>query len=147
MSIQNDSEFKCALEKLSLAQQRHVASLFVENVLELSKDNRLKGVLSAARRDDISDDELIALRQAAKSASVESYTQCGTEGDWHCQAAHFVAEATVACIVVKADHPAWHTAMHARMARTCAGIAEGNSSTEESEALAQYKILADFLAQ
>lgn len=145
MTIQNDTEFKTALAELSLPQQRQVGGLFVENVLPLSQDNRLTGLLSAVKRADVSEDELIALRQAAKSASVESYAPCGAEANWHCQAAHFVAEAAVACVAVKADHPAWHAAMHARMARTCAEIAEGGGTGGTDESQAQYDILGRFL--
>jgi hypothetical protein len=143
MAITNDSEFKTALAALSVQQQRHVAALFVENILTMSADSRLKGVLSTAKREDVSNDELVAMYHAAKSASVESYTQCGAEGDWRCQAAHFVAEATVACVNTKSSNPAWDAAMHCRMARTCGEIAEG-SGTENQEVEAQYKILSAF---
>jgi hypothetical protein len=143
MAITNDTEFKQALARLSVAQQRQVAALFVENVLGMSVDVRLKGVLSAAKRSDVSDAELVALYHAAKSASIESYTQCGAEGNWQCQAAHFVAEATVACVSTKSSSLAWDAAMHCRMARTCDAIA-GGSGTENREADAQYKILMDY---
>lgn len=145
MAITNDSEFKSALAQLSLQQQRYIATLFVENVLGMSADVRLKGVLSTAKRSDVSDDELVAMYHAAKSASVESYAQCGAQGDWRCQSAHFVAEATVACVNTKTSNPAWEAAMHCRMARTCGEIADG-SGTENQEVEAQYKILSEFTA-
>jgi hypothetical protein len=148
MAISNDTEFKTALNKLTVAQQRQAASRFVENVLPLCKDARVKGAVTAARRQDITDAELTALFQATKSASVESFTQCGREADWLAQAGHFVAEAAMACVkaVEAGDNLAWNAGMSARMARTCEAIA-GGAGTENSEAAAQYRILAEFLNQ
>ena len=149
MTIADEKTFKSALEGLSTPQQRYVGALFVENVLHLSEDNRLKGLLNAAKRADISDDELLTLYQAGKTAVVDSYTQCGREIDWLSQAGHFVAEAATACVALappgKSDNPAWNAAMHARMARTCECIAQGES-TEKCEMEAQYAILNKYLA-
>ncbi|HYP68153.1 MAG TPA: hypothetical protein VEP67_07850 [Thiobacillaceae bacterium] len=148
MAISNDNEFKTALNKLTVAQQRQVASRFVGNVLPLCKDARVSGAVTAARREDITDSELAALFQAAKSASVESFTQCGREADWLAQAGHFVAEAAMACVKAAeaGDNLAWDAGMSARMARTCETIA-GGAGTENQEADAQYRILTEFLKQ
>lgn len=149
MSVTNEQEFKAALDQLPLARQRYVAALFAESVLPLSRDKRIKGVINAAKRADISDDELIALHLAARAASVDSYTQCGREVNWLCQAGHFVAEAAEACVTVnapgKSENPAWSAAMHARMARTCECIARGQG-TERCEIDTQYRILEQYLA-
>lgn len=148
MAISNDSEFKTALATLSVARQRQVGALFVESVLDLGADPRVKGALNAAKRPDITDEEIEAMLHAVKSASVESYTKCGREADWQCQAGHFVAEAAVACMVTEAagthKHPAWNAAMHARMARTCHSIATGDG-TENDETARQYQLLDDYL--
>ena len=146
MAFNNDSEFKVALSGLSRAGQRQVAARFAENVLALSKDARVKNVISAAKRTDITEDELAAAVQSAKKASVDSFTQCGQECDWNSQAGHFVARAALACLqpAQPGDSPAWEAAMHARMARTCESIATGRG-TDNAETAAQYRILIEFL--
>jgi hypothetical protein len=149
MAITTENAFRSALDQLLPPQQRYAAALFVENVLPLSQDPRLHGVINAAKRADITTDELIAMHHAAKSASVDTYTQCGREINWLCQAGHFVAEAAVACVAVnppgKSENPAWNAAMHARMARTCECIVQGHG-TERCEIDNQYDILDRYLA-
>jgi hypothetical protein len=146
MTIDNDSDFKAALGELSRAGQRLVAARFVENVLALSQDTRVKSTITAAKRTDITEDELDAAVLSAKKASVDSFTQCGHECDWNKQAGHFVAEAALACIkpAEPGGNPAWDAAMHARMARTCKSIAAG-AGTDNDETAAQYRILAEFV--
>jgi hypothetical protein len=144
--LSNDREFKDRLGGLSLARQRQLASRFVQRVFPLSGDFRIKAALDAAERDDISDAELTGAYQSAKTAAVESYTQCGHECNWHSQAGHFVAQATVACVrpAAEGENLAWESAMSARMARTCESVASG-AGTENHEAEAQYRILESFL--
>jgi hypothetical protein len=146
MNIGNDSEFKAALSFLSGAARRLVAARFAENVLALCPDARVKSAIDSAKRADITDAELAAVFQSAKAASVDSYTQCGHECDWNDQASHFVAEAGLACVkpAGPGNNPAWDAAMQARMARTCETIATGHG-TDNAEAEAQYRILAEFL--
>jgi len=146
MNIGNDSEFKAALSFLSGATRRLVAARFAENVLSLCPDPRVKGAIESAKRTDISAAELATAFQSAKAASVESFTRCGRECDWNDQASHFVAEAGLACVRPEQPgaNPAWDAAMQARMARTCETIAVGRG-TDNVEAEAQYRILAEFL--
>lgn len=148
MAIDNDRDFKSALSKLSRAGQRHVAALFAEHVLPLSRDSRVKEAIGSARQTDITDDELDAAYKSAKAASVDSFTRCGSECDWNSQTGHFVAQAAVACLksVGSGDSPAWDAAMHARMARTSESIATG-IGTDNAETAAQYRILDKFLAE
>lgn len=146
MSITNDSEFKAALAKLTPTQQRMVAARFADNVLALCEDPRVVAAVNAAKRPDITEAELTVVYQAAKTASVETFTQCGKEADWRNQASHFVAEAALACVSPpdRAANLAWTVAMNARMARTCETIANGQG-TENREAEQQYCILSEFL--
>ena len=146
MAISNDKEFKAAVAVLPAARQRQVAARFVERVFPLSNDARVKAALDVAGRPDISDAELTVVLQAANTARVESFTQCGRETDWTAQAGHFVAKAAVACVkpAEAGDNLAWDAAMQARMARTCQTVAEG-SGTENREAEEQYRILEAFL--
>ena len=146
MTISNDKEFKVALAALPAARQRQVAARFVERVFPLSDDARVKAALDVAGRPDISDAELTLVSQAANTARVESFTQCGRETDWTAQAGHSVAKAAVACVkpVEPGDNLAWEAAMQARMARTCQTVAEG-TGTENREAEEQYRTLEAFL--
>ncbi len=148
MTINNDKDFKSALANLSISRQRQIAALFVQRVFSLSNDVRIKATLEAASRPDISDAELTVISQAANSARVESFTQCGKETDWSAQAGHFVAKAAVACVKAAeaGASPAWDAAMQARMARTCETVATGEG-TENREAEEQYRILEAFLNQ
>lgn len=146
MAIKNDMDFKVALTALPTAQQRQVAARFTESVLPLCKDPRVAGAVFAAKRTDITEPELAAMYQAAKTASVESYTQCGKECDWPSQAGHFVSKAATACVQpVQGDIVlAWEAAMHVRMARMSETIATGEG-TANREAEEQYRILDTFL--
>jgi hypothetical protein len=146
MTISNDKEFKSALTGLTTAQQRQVAARLVQQVFPLSNDARIKAALDAAGRVDITDAELAGASQAANSARVESFTQCGKEADWSAQAGHFVAKAAVACVksADAGDGLAWDAAMQARLARTCQTVADG-AGTDNREAEAQYRILEAFL--
>jgi len=146
MNIGNDGEFKAALSFLSGETRRMVAARFAENVLGLGKDHRLKAAIETEKRADATRDELAAAFQSANAVSVDSYTQCGHDCNWNNQAVHFVAQAVLAGLKPPAPggNAAWDAAMHARMARTCESIAQGDG-TDNTEAAAQYRILADFL--
>ena len=146
MNIRSDSDFKGALNRLALAEQRQIAARFSEGVLPLCKDPRVAAAVHAALRPDITDDELARLYQSARSACVDSYTQCGHVTDWLNQAGHFVAEAAAACVMPaeRGANLAWDAAMRARMARTCEAIA-GGQGTENREAAHQYSVLTEYL--
>ena len=146
MTIHNDSEFKAALSGLDPTRQRRAAARFVERVLDLSGDVRVRAAVEAAQRGDLAEAEREVLSQAVNTARVESFTQCGREADWGAQAGHFVAKAAVSCVKapVAGESIAWDAAMHARMARTCQSVAKG-VGTETREAEAQYAILDELL--
>jgi hypothetical protein len=142
MTTTTDKDFKAALLKLNTAQQRQLAAGFVARVLDLSDDSRIKAAVELAARSDVKAEELSRIAQAANTARVESFTQCGRETDWTAQAGHFVAKAAVACVRPETDagNLAWDAAMQARMARTCQTVADG-AGTENQEAQAQYALL------
>jgi len=146
MNISNDNEFKGALGRLAGVRQRQIAARFAESVLALCTDHRLKSAIDSAKREDVTRDELAAAFQSANAVSVDSYTQCGHDCNWNNQAVHFVAQAVLAALkpAASGDSPAWDAAMHARMARTCERIADGDG-TDNTEAAAQYRILTEFL--
>ena len=107
-----------------------VAARFAENVLALSRDQRLKTAIDTAERADATQDEIAAAFRSANAVSVESYTQCGHDCNWNSQAVHFVAQAVLAGLkpAESGSNGAWDAAMHARMARTCESIANGDGT-------------------
>lgn len=147
--ISSDTEFKAALSRLAIPQQRAVGRLFVDSVLNLSDDPRVGKALGSGNAAELSNDDIAAGFRSAKSAAIDSYTLCGHEGDWLKQASHFVAAAAAACLT-PADQAeqcpdvAWSTAMNARMARVCEAVAQGKG-TDESETGKQYAILQSYL--
>ena len=143
MTINNDKDFKTVLSELPDNKQRQVAARFVESVLALSKDARVKHAIDSVAQTGMSDDELDATYKSAKAASVDSFTRCGVECNWSDQAGHFVAQAALACIAAGLN-PAWDAAMYARMARTSESIATGKG-TDNAETAAQYRILEKYL--
>jgi len=144
MTINNDREFKAALSILPVDRQRQVGARFAESVLMLSNDARVKHAIEAAKRTEISHDELEIAYKSAKRASVDSFAKCGKECDWNRQAGHFVAQAALACIK-PGNKAAWESAMHARLARTSESIATG-IGTDNAESAVQYRILENYLA-
>lgn len=147
-TISNDSQFRDALNRLTLAQQRAVGARFVENVLSLSSDPRVAQVLSVAKDADPSADAVNLARRSIKAASLEAHTRCGSDGEWSDQAGYFVARAAEACLEPEGRSqgkgPAWKAAMSARMARTCLA-AESDQDSHDSESQAQYNILISYL--
>lgn len=147
-TISNDSQFRDALNRLTLAQQRAVGARFVENVLSLSSDPRVAQVLAVAKDADPSADTVNLARRSIKAASLEAHTRCGSDGEWSDQAGYFVARAAEACLEPEGRSqgkgPAWKAAMSARMARTCLA-ADSDQDSHDSESQAQYNILISYL--
>ena len=148
--ISNDTEFKQALQGLDATQQRAVAALFVEHVLSLSDDDRVKRAVKVATDDSASIGEISDALKSARAAIMDCSTRCGAEGNWTDQAGYFVARAAVAAVTPpvqsKASGPAWQAAMSSRMAQT--SILIDNDSDEvadHSENEYQYDILSNYL--
>jgi len=148
MAIHNDNEFKSALDRLPVDEQRKLAAQFAQRVLPLCKDSRVVAAVDAGLQPVSGDDKLTPIYNAVRGVCVESYTECGHMADWANQAGHFVAEAAAACVMpqgaLHGANPAWDAAMRARLARTCASIAGGNG-TDTSEVESQYHLLDDYL--
>jgi hypothetical protein len=145
--INNDTEFKQALQQLDSLQQRIVAAKFVEHVLTLSNDERLSSVVKLAADSNASEYELSNALKSAKAVTMESHTRCGSEGDWADQAGYFVARAAVAAVTPqaqsKAGGPAWQAAMSCRMAQTSMLIDSDDETLTGNEW--QYEILSNYL--
>lgn len=148
--IDSDTVFRAALSELPVDQQRQVAKLFVDHVMDLTDSAKVRQAMVFADANMPSvEADLADGYKAAKAAAIESYTLCGNEGDWRNQAGHFVAAAAVACLTPgpqagRAGSVAWSTAMNARMARVCKKIADGQGA-DDTEAKEQYLILESFL--
>jgi hypothetical protein len=150
IQITNDTEFKQALQELDHTQQRIVAAMFVEHVLSLSSDERLKHIVKLASDPNTSADELSNALESAMIVTVDSHTRCGAEGNWSEQAGYFVARATVAAITPVAQSrvggPAWQAALSSRMAHISRLIDDdSNEISIHTETEWQYQILSDYL--
>lgn len=147
-TITNDIEFRKALEGLDYSQLREVAGMFVQNVMDLSCDDRIKRVVKVASDAEATADELASALKSAKAAMIDCHARCGAEGDWRHQAGYFVARAATSALTpegqCRSGGPAWQAAMSSRMARTSIEIDSGDDSpSEESEQ--QYHILSNYL--
>ena len=144
----NDKDFRSALDGLSVAQQRAVGARFIQSVRDLSDDERIDFAIKIAQDAGASEHEMASAYKLAKSAALDCYTRCGADADWAMQAGYFVARAASAVVTPEKDlsgsNPAWQTAMHCRMARTCAVI-DSDATAEQEETEQQHLILDDFL--
>jgi hypothetical protein len=148
--ITNDVEFRQALQGLDPAQQRLVAAKFLEHVLPLSTDDRVRDIARIAADSEASSDALTSALKTAKSATFDSHTRCGSEGNWKEQAGYFVCRAAVAAVTppeqITSGSPAWQAAMSCRMAQTSVMIDETTDEiSTHMESEWQYKTLSDQL--
>jgi hypothetical protein len=148
-AIHSDAEFRSALAKLPVEQQRRVGKRFLDSVSELSDNPKLDKALTVVEGSGVSNEDIAEALRIASTAARDSYTLCGREADWRRQASHFYAAAAAACLAptgkdTGGDDLAWTTAMNARMARVCERIAQGQGY-DNSEVGKQYEILQAFL--
>ena len=145
--ISNDEEFKRILQSLEQVDQRVVAAMFVEHVLPLSTDERIARVTRIAADKNASAGELSDALRTAKSATMDSHTRCGSEGNWTEQAGYFVSRAAMAaltpCEQCTSGSPAWQAAMSCRMAQTSMLIDSEDEAPVGNEW--QYDILSNYL--
>ena len=148
--ISNDAEFKQALQNLDATQHRVVAAMFVDHVLPLCDDDRVKRAVKTASDENVSDGEVSDALKSAKASIMESSTRCGAEGNWTDQAGYFIARAAVAAATPftqsKSGGPAWQAAMSCRMAQTSIQIDNDSENIQDhSENEWQYSILSNYL--
>jgi len=143
----NPAELRKALDQLECREQRQLAARFVESVLPLGDDERIRKVIDMVRRSDPSPEELEAARKMIKAAIVDSHCRCGSECDWKEQATYFVARAAAAAVAPEnkcvTRNAAWEAAVNARMACTCAAMEDEDVS--ERECGKQLQIAREFL--
>lgn len=150
--IDTDTRFKIALQKLDAVQQRVVAALFVEHVIEPSHDERAKRAVKVAADIDATEGEIADALKLAKSAIMDCSTRCGADGDWTEQAGYFVIRAVIAALTPlsqsKSGGPAWQAAMSSRMARTSMLIDENKTDMQVNhESEWQYEGLSNYIRE
>lgn len=148
--IDNDQSLRAVLKGLNAAQQRVLGARFVERVLPLCRDERVKRAIITGLQDQLTTDEQADAFKAARAYAVTSYTDCGKDTDWLAQADHFVAAAITAALTpdeIASDkhNRAWKAAVQVRMALNCA-MMEDESISEDDEARHQYALAEALLA-
>jgi hypothetical protein len=159
--IRDSEAFHRALASLPLASQRQVGARFIAHVADLSDGQVAQYTGAVADNPRITPEELQGAFRAARSVYVETHPDSDLSVlDFHRQAAHFVAEACMACLAPTYEsspthHLAERVANYCRMARVCANVphdAEYPPLSDAEAALkseidAQYEVLTDFLKQ
>lgn len=150
LEINNDADFRQAVEGLDELQHRQVAAMFVNHVLPLCSDGRLERVLKIIVDPEATQEELAAALKTAHAVTFDSHARCGAEGHWSDQAGYFVSRAAVAaCTGVEHSRlggPAWQAAMSARMAYTSIVIDKADEQlSSHAESRWQYQALAEYL--
>lgn len=152
-TISNEREFKQALGYLSPSEERLVSALFLQNVLDVTDDTRIKKAVKVALDGHATVQEQTDAYNIARSIATETFTVVGHALDPERQALHFLATATSYCLFPEHLRPhyckkraSWAIALHTRMARCWSQVARGQEEEELREDEDQYKILGSFLA-
>lgn len=136
MNIQNNQQFVDALASLGVDQQRKAGLRFIEQVIDLDGNPRIRQLLEILARDPLSAEDLKLAHDLAHSVYVETHPRSDLLAlDFKRQAAHFIAEACAVCsapVYEQADriHLAQKAAMYCRMARTCASMHQGGDEPD-----------------
>lgn len=147
--ITDNEAFKKAIKGLDCSQQRPLAALFVENVLSLSRDERIPRIIAVAAGANPSQDELESALKSANAAIIDDHCRCGADANWEDQASYFVARAAAAAVASEqkcvGGGVAWQAAVNSRMARTCATINGNNENAVQDESEQEFRIINKFL--
>lgn len=149
MAITNDEELKSFIETLPFDGQRRLGALFIDNVLDLARDQRVPAALEWVKIPGTAKEVLENALHTAREAVFSTNAPCGRELDFLCTAAHYVALATVACLQPKesfppGENPACKAAIHCRQARSFALLAQGGDAMGADENLSQYRAAEGF---
>ncbi|MBK1655957.1 hypothetical protein [Allochromatium vinosum] len=149
VTIDNDQDLRAALNRLTPDQQRQLGCRFAQQVMSLSRDERVNRAIATGLTDTITPGELEDAFRAARAYAVKTYTDCGRDTDWLAQADHFVAAAAAAALtpdefMTERQNRAWKAAVQARMAVSCA-MMEDDSADESHTARQQHALAAEFL--
>lgn len=151
--ISNEREFRDALASLSAEEERAVSALFLQNLLDITRDARMTRVIHVALDKNADQKEREEAYNTARSIATETFTHLGEALDPDRQALHFLATAATYCLLPERLKPyycrkraPWAIALHTRMARCWSQMAPGKEEEELREEEDQYKILAVFMA-
>lgn len=151
--------FQEALSALPVPQQRLVAAQFIDHVLDLTDEPRLRDAQVMAAKSGVTAEELVDAFHSVNAIYIQTHPRSDlSELDYTKQAVHFIAEACLVCLSptyqeAKIQRIAEKTAMYCRMARTCASIMHDADQPElgetekalQNEIKEQYRIVNDFL--
>lgn len=144
-TISNEQEFKQAIASLTPAELRAVGALFLQNLVDITDEPRLRKVIDVAQDKNATPKELEDAYHIARSIAIETFTVVGRELDPERQALHFLATASSYCLMPEDVMPPFckkrapfAVALHTRMARCWSQIAQGEED--------QYRILGGFFA-
>jgi hypothetical protein len=148
-TIDTDQDLRAALNRLNSDQQRQLGCRFAQQVMNLSRDERVNRAINTGLMDRVSPGELEDAFKVARAYAVKTYTDCGKDTDWMAQADHFVAAAAAAALtpdefMTERQNRAWKAAVQARMAVSCA-MMEDDSADESHVARQQYALTTEFL--
>jgi hypothetical protein len=159
--INSQQAFQQALAALPVKKQRQIGAKFIENVLDLTPEPRLREAAKLLGNPELSAEQLLDGYHSVYALYVRTHPRSDlSELDYARQAEHFVAEACLVCLSpiyeeTKLHHLAEKAAMYCCMARTCAGIKHDEETPQLAQAqemLAkeiqdQQRLLSDFLSE
>jgi hypothetical protein len=151
--------FQDALSALPVSQQRQVGARFIEHVLDLTDEPRLRDAQLMAAKSGVSAEELVDAFHSVHAIYSKTHPRSDlSELDYTKQAVHFIAEACLVCLSptyqeATIQRIAEKAALYCRMARTCASIMHDADQPElgesekalQDEIKEQYRIVNDFL--
>lgn len=157
--INTSEAFKQALSSLPLIQQRQIGAKFIVNVLDLTDGTCARHIRDIAEKSDVTVEELENSYRSVHSVYVATHPRSDmSELDYRKQAAHFVAEACMACLAptyeeYRTHHLAEKVAGYCQMARICSSIRHdeehpsfaGAEEALKKEVAAQYRIVNQYL--
>ena len=156
--VKGHKSFQEVLSGLTVTQQRQIGALFIENVLDLTDEARLKSAQQIAAKSGVTAEELVDAYHSVHAIYTQTHPRSDlSELDYTKQAVHFIAEACLICLSptypeAKIQRIAEKTAMYCRMARTCASIMHDEDQPDlgetekalQDEIKAQYRIVNEF---
>jgi hypothetical protein len=158
--VKGHKSFQEVLSALTVAQQRQISARFIEHVLDLTDEPRLKTAQQTAAKSGVTAEELVDAFHSVHAVYTQTHPRSDlSELDYTKQAIHFIAEACLVCLSptyqeAKIHRIAEKAAMYCRMARTCASIMHDEDQPDlgetekalQNEIKSQYTIVNEYLS-
>ena len=156
--VKDHKSFKEILSGLTVAEQRQIGAQFIDHVLDLTDEARLKDAQQMAAKEGVTAEELIDAYHSVHAIYVQTHPRSDlSELNYTNQAVHFIAEACLLCLSptypeAKVYRIADKVAMYCRMARMCASIKldeeiprmEAAEKAVQKEIESQFRITSQF---